>query len=326
MRYDKKILHLAGVMWTIILILRADLQCQTNHSGDDTALDTVGVNKTISLLLDGAIRNLEAAGAKSSDLTSTGLVGFRRDNERTQFKITISAYSSADTISGAKPERYAKTILNTSVTNSGLGSISLEYQQRFAWLDGFKKYLVEKKKFEDERPDNQKYLDLLSKYSLKNLPFWEKYLGYRAYFEMNSTTWKDTGSKAVNANVISAGIMATFFYQFIQSQSFNINLTMGVGGSLRTIISDLGQDSQFREAVISTDKKTFFGPEFYAALKVNNAYAKLSVPFFSADNPIAGLTGGQAIFSIGVYVDIGLNQTNRVPIRQVGEGGIEEIF
>lgn len=287
--------------------------------GQTANQDTIAVRtKSYALLLDGAVRNLESAGSK--DLTSTGLVGFRFDDERTLFKMSISAFSTVDTIYNKETKPYSNSILNTGVTNTGFGSFSFEYMNRFIYLDGFRFYLAKKNYLASENPDDNLYNKWLQDNKISNLNWFKKHIGLRCYAEMNNTIWKNETNQVNNANVANLGIMLTYYKMFINNNSLNIDMIFGVGATSRIIFNDLGQDEPFRKAILGTSQKNFLGPELYAGIKINNAYAKISIPFLLSDKVIKGLTGGQPIVSLGIAADIGYKNTQKKLMRQVGTG------
>lgn len=283
--------------------------------------DTLAVRtKSYAMLIDGAVRNLESAGTK--ELASTGLIGFIYDDERYLFKISISAFSNIDSIFSKSKEvkPYSNTILNAGVTNTGFGSLAFEFHNRFISNEGFKYYLVKKNYLAKENPDDKLYETWLANNKLSGLSWFKKFIGWRFYTQINNTVWKNTAKANSTANVASFGLMLTYYKMFINNNSLNIDATLGIGATGRVIFNDLGQDEAFREGILGTKQKSFFGPEIYVGIRLNNLYAKMSIPILLSDTTIKGLTGGQPIVSLGITADIGYKNTQRKILSNVGKG------
>lgn len=305
-------------------IFLAILLCNSIITIAQNDADTIAiVTKSLSILIDGAVRNIESAG--SNDIISSGLVGLRYDNERVMFKISISAYSTADTLFGTDVKIYSNSILNTSVSKSGLGSLSFELIDRFFSRQGYALYLA-KKKYNSDYPNANKaaFNKWLIDNGIYSLNVAKKYLGLRTYVETNNTIWKNDSDIVNNANVANFGAMITFSYYDFFGKFPDINITCGAGLTTRYIFNDLGQDDEFRKSILGTTQKFFWGPEFFVGLKLNNAYARFTLPILLSNQHIKGLTGGQPIVTIGVSADIPYKDPRPKTLKEViYDGGID---
>lgn len=288
----------------------------------------VEITRDISIFLDGAVKNLQSAGSKTTDVASTGTVGFRFDNELYQVKISLSAYSSTDTIFGDNIAAYTQSILNTGLARSGLGSFSLDYAIRFFSDDGFKRYLVDKKRMSNNNFSYQEYNKLLEQNNLldPNVSWFNRHCGLRLYVDESTVFWQDQAKKSVKGYIIGYGAQLTYFKKFAYDESQNIDLTLGLGVTFRSVTGDLSGENKFREGILSFNGTWFGGFEIATALKVNNAYAKLSVPVILNKDYIPALTSGQFLFSLGVLVDIGSHHTESVKMEDLKNYGGEQMI
>jgi hypothetical protein len=283
--------------------------------------DSVGVVVKISALLDGGVKSIESVGTK--DISASGSLGFRYDNEDDYFTFSITALSSFDSINSSNKSDFAKNILNTGLTQGSLSSISIEYYRRFLSIKGYRYYEARKLFLSGKRSiaRNDAFKKFLTKNNLDKINWFQKFIGIKAYGALANSKWSyDTLLAATQVSIASIGIGLSYYQQLANTESFDISFSAGIGVTTRYIFNDISQ-SKFklaRENILGTDKLLYIGPELFAEINVNNIYAKFNLPVFLGKPAISGLTNGQPIFSIGFTADIGSKVTNPYHIGEIG--------
>jgi hypothetical protein len=308
------------IVWipVILLVVKVSLISCFGQAEDNNDLKDDIVEQTIriSAMLDGSVKNLESAG--SNDLMSSGLVGFRYDNERCSYKIAISALTSFDSINSGKTSDFARNMLNTGVTKPGLTSLSGEIFVRFLNKKGFQYFLARNEFLSKKRTieRNETFKEVLIRNKLDDLKWFHKYLGIRIYGEISNSAWKHPLLPEItNVSIGALGLGVTYYKQISNSESFEISFFTGPGLTARLLMNDISQakNDNARIDILGTDKLFYWGPEIFAGININNVYAKFNLPFFIGETSIDGFTNGQPVFSVGLTADIG--SKNRFPIK-----------
>lgn len=298
--------HKTLILFTVICITFLE-NTYSQNSKPDTINRYFNQIKKVGIMIDGGVKS--TIGTKNSnDMASSGIIGFKYDDQRNSLKLSISALSSFDSLISNSNIDYAKNILNTGITKPGLASISFDYHNRFIFNEGFLYFLshsILQSKGEDIAI-HKKIKDILQDNRIDSLNFIEKHLGYKIYGEIANSIWCHSLLESpTNVSVASLGVGFTLYNQLLYNKSYDLSLYYGIGLTSRIIFNDISQSKykEERKDILGSDKLLYLGPEIFLEIDYNNLYAKFNLPILLGKDYVEGLMRGQPLFAVGIKAD-----------------------
>lgn len=274
-----------GAMITIILIVIVPSYSQGNSSGSDTtrAAEEKNTSEKIKVYIS-AEGNIQGIITNSSDetTTNTGAIGVfivnKGDssngsvntlNTSSEFSAKITIASSADTIMNE---------FGGAMLNPGTGS-----QSAYIEWSGWK---LENRKWWDPR-------------GIFNLHF---------YGIISSGTWMaDSISKKVTTLAWGIHTFHDFINREINSNRIIVRFNLGIAA--RGVLGDItgAENKRFREKVLGTDKRNFFGGEAGLTIQINSVKAFFNYLYLrplETNDKVPGLTQGQVLAGFTIQANI----------------------